>query len=224
MNTGAVTTPTDLWGPFALRVRCGPLDLRAITDDDLPTIVDLILAGVHEPTRMPFAQPWTDAPPELLPANTAAYYWATRASFSPSAWTLDLAVRVDGQLVGVQGFSARDYLVVRTGETGSWLGGEFQGRGIGTAMRQTMCALLFDHLQAEEITSAAFTDNPASLAVSRKVGYTDNGTSRVQRRPGELAWSRKLLLTRDRFIRPQHPVRVEGIAPLRAAIGLPGEK
>src|SRR4051794_32629907 len=69
---------------------------------------------------------------------------------------------------------------------------EFQGRGIGTAMRQTMCALLFDHLQAEEITSAAFTDNPASLAVSRKVGYTDNGTFRMQRRPGELAWRRKL--------------------------------
>ena len=92
--------------------------------------------------------------------------------------TLDLAVRVDGQLAGVQGFSTKDYLVVRTGETGSWLGATFQGRGLGTAMRQAMCALLFDHLDAEEVTSAAFTDNPASLAVSRKVGYTDNGTHR----------------------------------------------
>lgn len=60
-----------------------------------------------------------------------------------------------------------------------------------------MCALLFDHLDAQEITSAAFLDNPASLAVSRKVGYVENGTFRVQRRPGELAWSRKLLLTRE---------------------------
>jgi RimJ/RimL family protein N-acetyltransferase len=87
-------------------------------------------------------------------------------------------------------------------------------------MRQAMCALLFDYLDAEEITSAAFTDNPASLAVSRKVGYTDNGIYRVQRRPGELAWSRKLLLTPDRFVRSEHPLRVEGIEPLRAAIGL----
>jgi len=189
--------------------------------DDIPAIVDLILAGVHDPARMPFARPWTDAPADRLPANTAAYYWSTRASFSPSAWTLDLTVRVDGELVGVQGFSATDYLVVRAGETGSWLGSRFQGKGIGTAMRQAMCALLFDHLEAEEITSAAFTDNPASLAVSRKVGYTDNGTVRVQRRPGELAWSRNLLLTRERFIRAEHPLRVEGIAPLRAAIGLP---
>jgi RimJ/RimL family protein N-acetyltransferase len=221
LKTGDVTTPTDLWGPFALRVRCGPLELRAVTDEDIPLIVDLVLAGVHEPARMPFAQPWTDAPADELPRNTAAYYWSTRASFSPGAWTLDLAVRVDGELVGVQGFSAKDYLVVRTGETGSWLGRAYQGRGIGTAMRQAMCALLFDHLEAEEITSAAFTDNPASLAVSRKVGYTENGTVRVQRRPGELAWSRKLLLTRDRFVRPEQPLRVEGIAPLRAAIGLP---
>ncbi|GAA0906248.1 hypothetical protein Vau01_113580 [Virgisporangium aurantiacum] len=129
--------------------------------------------------------PWTDAPAEQLPGNTAAYYWRTRASFSPADWILDLIVRLDGQVVGVQGIHVADYLVVRTGETGSWLGRRFQGRGIGTAMRQVMCALLFDHLDAEEITSAAFTDNPASLAVSRKVGYVDNGTVRVQRRPPE---------------------------------------
>jgi RimJ/RimL family protein N-acetyltransferase len=54
-------------------------------------------------------------------------------------------------------------------------------------MRQAMCALLFDHLDAQEIASAAFVDNPASLAVSRRVGSVDNGIFREQRRPGELA-------------------------------------
>jgi len=215
-----VTTPVDLWAPFGLRVRCGPLELRAVADDDIPALADLALAGVHEPERMPFAVPWTDAPPERLPAAMASYYWSTRAAFSPDAWTLDLAVRVDGELAGVQGFSTKDYLVVRSGETGSWLGQAFQGRGIGTAMRQAMCALLFDHLDAEEIASAAFTDNPASLAVSRKVGYVDNGTARQQRRSGELACSRRLLLTPDRFVRPEPPVEVEGVAALRAALGL----
>jgi RimJ/RimL family protein N-acetyltransferase len=224
MKTDPVTTRIDLWAPFALRVQCGPLELRAITDDDMSGLVDLVLAGLHDPAQMPFSQPWTDAPSDRLPANTAAHYWSTRSSFSPSAWTLDLAVRVDGQLAGVQGLSTKDYLVVRTGETGSWLGAKFQGRGIGTAMRQAMCALLFDYLDAEEITSTAFTDNPASLGVvSRKVGYTDNGTYRVQRRPGELAWSRRLLLTPARFVRSEHPLRVEGVEPLRAAIGLPAK-
>lgn len=215
-----MTTSVDLWAPFALRVRCGPLELRAVTDEEIPAIVDLVLAGVHDPDTMPFAYPWTDAPRDRLPANTAAHYWSSRASFSPSEWKLDLMVVADGELVGVQGFHAINYLVVRTGETGSWLGRRFQGRGIGTAMRQVMCALLFDHLDAEEVTSAAFTDNPASLAVSRKVGYVDNGIFRQVRRPGELAWYRKLLLTPDRLVRPRHPLQVEGIESLRAAIGL----
>ena len=45
----------------------------------------------------------------------------------------------------------------------SWLGRGFQGRGIGTAMRRVICAFAFDHLDAEQVTSGAFSDNPASL-------------------------------------------------------------
>ena len=75
----------------------------------------------------------------------------------------------DGQLVGSQGFSTRDFLITRIGETGSWLGREFHGRGIGTAMRKVICAFIFDHLGAEFITSSAYADNPASLGVSRKM-------------------------------------------------------
>jgi RimJ/RimL family protein N-acetyltransferase len=37
-------------------------------------------------------------------------------------------------------------------------------------MRQAICAFICDELEAGEITSGAFTDNPASLGVSRKVG------------------------------------------------------
>jgi RimJ/RimL family protein N-acetyltransferase len=215
-----VTELRDLWGPFALRLRCGSLELRAVTDLDIPRLVDLALDGIHDPAQMPFAFPWTDAPRDQLPANTAAYYWNARATFSPAHWLLDLAVRVDGELVGVQGVSANDYLVVRSAETGSWLARRFQRRGIGTAMRQVVCALMFDHLGAVEVTSGAFVDNPASLGVSRKVGYIDNGTQRRQRRPGELAINRRLVLTPDRFVRPPEPVEVEGMADLRRAIGL----
>ena len=38
-----------------------------------------------------------------------------------------------------------------------------------------MCAFLFDELDAVAITSGAYADNPASAAVSRKVGYVPNG-------------------------------------------------
>ncbi len=62
-------------------------------------------------------------------------------------------------------------------------------------MRQPACALVLDHLGGEQLTSAAYQDNPASLAVSRKVGYVDNGVERRQRREGELAVLRRRVLT-----------------------------
>jgi RimJ/RimL family protein N-acetyltransferase len=72
-------------------------------------------------------------------------------------------------------------------------------------MRQAICVALSDHLGAEEITSAAFLDNPASLAVSRKLGYVDNGQIRQQRREGELAVAQQLLLRPDDLVRPTRP-------------------
>jgi len=109
--------------------------------------------------------------------------------------------------------------VTRVGETGSWLGREFQGRGIGTAMRQAICAFAFDHLGAEQITSAAFTDNPASNAASRKVGYRPNGLIRKARRDGEWQDSQKWLLTPETFVRGV-TITASGVDAFRSLIRL----
>ena len=95
----------------------------------------------------------------------------------------------------------------------------FHGQGLGTLMRQAICALCFDHLDFTEVTSAAFIDNPASLAVSRKVGYVPNGDERLKRRD-EMAVNRKLLLTPEAFVRAPYPVEVEGVDGVRRLIGL----
>ncbi|MEO7752369.1 MAG: GNAT family protein [Terracoccus sp.] len=214
------STVADLLPALGLRLTAGPLELRGITDDDLSVLCDLAAAGIHPRDRMPFLTPWTDAGPEDLRRNTAQYHWRNRASFSPEAWSLELGVWHDGVLVGTQGIATTDYLVTRTGETGSWLGLAHQGRGIGTAMRQAVCALAFDHLDAAEITSGAFLDNPASLGVSRKVGYRPNGIRRLARRPGELALNQSLVLHPADLVRGDHPVRVEGLTAFRRSIGL----
>ena len=213
-------TLADLLPALALRVVAGPLELRGITDDDLPALCALVEAGIHEPERMPFYVPWTDAPAGELARNTAQYHWRARGSFSPEAWDLNLGVWFEGELVGSQGFSTRDYLVTRTGETGSWLGRAHQGRGIGTQMRQAICALVFDHLDGCEVTSGAFVDNPASLAVSSKVGYRANGVRRTQRRPGELAELQLLSLRPADLVRGPYPLEVHGLEAFRSSIGL----
>ncbi len=169
---------------------------------------------------MPFVYPWTDAAAQDLPLAFAQYDWRARADFSTTGWVLNLGVWHEGTLVGVQGLDAQNYLVTRTAETGSWLGLALQGRGLGTAMRQVMCAFAFDHLDAAQITSGAFTDNPASLAVSRKVGYRENGVVRRRRRPGELASTVELVLEPDHFKRGEHALEVSGVEAFRASIGL----
>jgi hypothetical protein len=83
-----------------------------------------------------------------------------------------------------------------------------------------MCELLFDHLGFEKVTSGAFVDNPASLAVSRKVGYRPTTVSRIKRREGELALQQGLVLTPETFVRLGEPVEVTGAEAVRAFIGL----
>lgn len=213
-------TPVDLYPPLGLTIVAGPLELRGLADTDLAALCELALDGIHPADQMPFLFPWTEAPRADLARNTAQYHWGLRSRFTPAAWDLQLGVWLDGVLVGSQGFATRDYLVTRTGETGSWLGQAHQGRGIGTAMRQAICAFVFDHLDAATVTSSAFVDNPASMAVSRKVGYRPNGTRVLQRRVGERAELHDLVLSPDDLVRGPHPLQVTGVEALRRAIGL----
>ena len=218
----AALTPADALPALGLRVRAGDLELRGVTDDLVVELGALAARGVHEPERMPFTYPWTDTAPEDFLRSFAQYHWRCRADFSPAGWDLNLAVLHRGEVVGVQGVGTKDFLVTRTGETGSWLGRAHQGRGLGTAMRQVMCAFLFDHLGFTEITSGAFTDNPASLTVSAKVGYVPNGTLRHSRR-GERAEMTQLVLTPEAFRRGPQALEVEGVEAFRGSIGLDAE-
>jgi RimJ/RimL family protein N-acetyltransferase len=214
MTTAATALPL-----LALRITAGPVELRGITDDLLSPLADLA-TDIHDPDFMPFTFPWSLTPAPDMARNVAQYHWGNRARFSPARWNADLAVFFAGELVGSQGFSTADYLVTRTGETGSWLSRRFQGRGIGTAMRQVICAFLCDHLGARYITSSAYEDNPASLAVSRKTGYADNGTEE-RNRLGKPATLRRVLLEPANLVRYDHPLTVTGLPEFRVSIGLP---
>lgn len=220
MDGAPSSTLADAWPLFGLRITAGPLELRPVSDPDIPVLADLAGAGIHAPESMPFLFPWTDAAPDALARTMAAYYWRTRAELRPARWTVDFVARWDGEVVGVQGFKTEAYRVTRSGETGSWLGRTHQGRGIGTFMRRTLCAFVFDHLDAEEVTSGAFEDNPASLAVSTKVGYTPNGRFRRERRPDELATLQALRLTPAQLVRHDHDLHVEALEPARRLLGL----
>lgn len=213
-----MTSLRDYWPPYGVLITEGDLTLSVVTDDDVPGLIDLALDGIHAPELMPFSTPWTDDDPVAMPANMIRFYSGLRAGFTPEGFDLELTVRLDGEIVGQQGFVTQDFAVTRTGETGSWLGRRFHGRGIGTRMRQAVCAFAFDELGAVEITSGAFLDNPSSLGVSRKVGYQPNGVVRMKRR-GQAAPNQKLVLTPETFVRGA-PLTVTGAAGLRRFLRL----
>lgn len=216
-----MTTLADIYPVLGLRIQAGPVILSPVMDDDIPALVDLALEGVHDPDVMPFSSPWTAAPPDQLPARTAQYYWEKRAAMTPAQWHLLFAVRYKGELVGVQGICTcwGDFRVARAVETGSWIVQRAQGRGIGTAMRQVVCAFAFDHVGAEVVTSSAFSDNPASQGVSRKVGYVANGDKRVVVQ-GKQVTAHDLILTPDRLARYEHTLTVTGLEPALRQLGL----
>ncbi len=61
-------TLAEYWPVFGLRLATPRLILTPLQDDDLVEVLDLILAGIRDAGRMPFAMPWTDAPrAELIP-------------------------------------------------------------------------------------------------------------------------------------------------------------
>ncbi|WP_235866200.1 GNAT family N-acetyltransferase [Serinibacter arcticus] len=187
-----------LWPASALRATAGDLELRWIDDDLLVRLADLASRGIHADDAMPFTFPWTRGGPEQVARSVVTYQWGVRGAVGPERLTLELAVLLDGEPVGIQAASGSAYGVRRSVETGSWLGGEHQGRGRGRRMRVLMLHLMFAGLGAREVTSTAFADNPASCAVSERVGYELNGEE-LTVREGEAAVLRRYRITRERW-------------------------
>ena len=93
-----------------------------------------------------------------------------------------MAVIVDGVTVGLTDLLATDFPRLHGVATGSWLGREFQGHGIGKEMRIATLTLGFDGLGADYATTGAFHDNEASKGVTTSLGYEPTGWRDTLRR------------------------------------------
>jgi hypothetical protein len=60
----------ELWPLFGLALRTPRLSLTPVRDEQLPELVDAVLAGIHDPAEMPFGVPWRDAPRDVLVRET----------------------------------------------------------------------------------------------------------------------------------------------------------
>ena len=205
--------PVDHWPLFGLRVRTPLLELRYPDDQLVAEVAELAAKGIHERGFRPFLQAWDEVPPPHQQRNTLQHLWSTRASWTPSSWKCGLVVVADGQVVGLQTVLAESFATRRTVKTGSWLGQAHQGRGYGTEMRAAVLHLAFSGLEAVRAESGAWHDNAASLAVSRKLGYAENGDEWLVR-GDEPDREVRLVLTRERWAQHRrHDIELLSLEP-----------
>lgn len=202
----------DPWPLWRLELRTPRLTLRPEDDAGLMELMAEAVRGVHPPDEMPFGFPWTEGEPETVMRNGLRHHWHLRASSTPDHWNVVFLARHEGKVIGCQRVGATNFALTREIDTGSWLGLRFQGQGFGTEIRAAILMLAFDHLGARTARSTAFTDNPASIAVSRKLGYQPDGTQASVRK-GVAATESRMLLTAERFAehRPDWKLEVSGL-------------
>jgi RimJ/RimL family protein N-acetyltransferase len=208
------------WPLFDLRITTPRLELRYPSDPDLFALAGRLAEGVHDPASMPFTEPWTRTESPELERNALRHWWSLRAALAPERWSLAFAVFDQGNVVGVQNVGAQHFAVARTVTTGSWLVRSEQGRGVGKEMRAAVLHLAFAGLGADEAHTDAFEDNPASLGVTRALGYEPNG-SRVQDREGHPTRTLAYVMTRTTWeARRRDDIEIYGLEPCLRFLGL----
>ncbi|MCF2527445.1 GNAT family N-acetyltransferase [Yinghuangia soli] len=212
---------TDHWPLFGLRVTTPRLELRLPRMEDFDGLFAAVARGVHDPDYMPFNFPWTALPEPERSRKALQHHWHQWASWTPEDWTLDLVVFHEGVPAGAQDLSGADFPVTRQVSSGSWLESRRHGHGLGAEMRAAVLHLAFEGLGAQWAVSSAFTDNPASLGVSRKLGYVPDGIDVYAAPDGRQRLFQRVRLDREAWLAHRTvPVELHGLGACLEMFGL----
>jgi ribosomal-protein-alanine N-acetyltransferase len=142
--------------------------------------------------QMPGAilRPWEerDAPSLALHADNPRIARSMRDLF-PSPYTLDdanrfiamatgrrsglmLAIEVDGDAAGGIGINPLEDVYRGTAEIGYWLAEPFWGKGIVTDAIRAIVPVAFEESGIVRLQAGIFSNNPASMRVLEKCGFT----------------------------------------------------
>ena len=166
------------WPLHGIHVRTAHLDLRVMTEADLPTLWSLLPDDLELNPHATTYAGLDDAANRR--AVLAQGYWRALGMWSPDDWALPFVVRSEGAVVGAQWLEGPDWRADRTVDSSSWLVATARGRGLGKQMRAAVLALAFGPLRAAAAISSAVVDNASSLGVSRALGYRDTHRSLLE--------------------------------------------
>ncbi|ABN58203.1 MULTISPECIES: GNAT family N-acetyltransferase [Methanoculleus] len=92
---------------------------------------------------------------------------------------LYLAIEVCGEAVGGIGVQPLDDVKHRTAEIGYWLSEPFWGRGIVTDAVRSLVPVAFERFDIVRLEAGVFSNNPASMHVLEKCGFTREAVHRM---------------------------------------------
>jgi RimJ/RimL family protein N-acetyltransferase len=198
------------WPLDGLRLSVGDnLTLRPVVEADLDELGDLLPADLEANPNIP--RPFGVADRVSGAIALRQEHWTALGSWTPDSWDLGFVVRYRERSIGMQGLEGEDFRLLRTVETASWLAADFRGRGLGKLMRIAVLALAFDGLDAEIALTEAWSDNAASLGVSRSLGYLANGSVRHKRDGGAAEMPRMRMNRSDWRAVPRPEVEISGL-------------
>ena len=123
---------------------------------DNPSVYSFLLDRFPHPYTMEDAKAWVE----------------TMLAMEPN---YNFVIEVDDDAVGVIGLEIRDDVYRRSPLLGYWIGEAFWGKGIMTGAIKLMTHFAFDQLDMVRIQAGVLSNNPRSMRVLEKAGFTMEG-------------------------------------------------
>lgn len=190
------------------------LALRAFRAPDAAPLHALIndwrvcrtLAGVEYPYGMDKAEAWIAETSSQLAAGTGCHVAITG--------------RENGEEMLLGGVGIRLDPAAREGRLGYWVGARFWGHGVATEAAGRMARWAMANLDLDRLTATVAVDNPASIAVLRRIGFRPAGegmqefVGRGERRVVRFVAEREDLFGRVEIPSKAEPEASTGTKPL----------
>ncbi len=217
----------EVWPPAGITIETPDLSMRPMSEPDAAWLALAVPADLEQDPRLPRYPGVTE--PVARMATSLQAYWRNRGAWTPDDWCLTFGAWLRSgaagspaaRLIGTQTVEGADFARLRVVDSASLLLPEHRGKGLGKQMRRGVLTLAFGHLGAATAVSGAWHDNPASLGVSRSLGYEDNGVDMHAR--GESAdVMQRVRLTRETWEQSglDTGIEVAGVEPALPFFGL----
>jgi RimJ/RimL family protein N-acetyltransferase len=163
----------DLAEDLDVRLSCDGVHLRSPSDHDAQTLARLAATpgAILSDAERHFVT-WLDETPDQIATNLISEIREHRQPPGSGHWTLDFAIVIEREIVGLQRLRGFDHWPRRRNVgTSSWIVAAARSRGYGTRARVAVLDLAFQVLKAEAALSWTLPVNDRSRRLSERLGY-----------------------------------------------------